>query len=143
MYNTWQKYTANKNVLEMLVLGQYCFLVSFTFPYIFHPLYYLPLAVNTKRHPFLTCDVLKSYCPFLKSGEYWIYNKPNNDYYLTYCDMETDESGIPLKHYFFVETNWYYHSPEVYLEPYQTSIIKLTAKLLLALSYLFLQKAQS
>ena len=81
------------------------FFWSYTLPYIFHHLYYLSLVANTKRHPFLTCNVLKSYCPFLKSGEYWIYNKPNNDHYLTYCDMETDESGISLKQHYFTETN--------------------------------------
>ena len=42
---------------------------------------------------FLTCDKLKLYCPYLKSGEYWIYNRPHNEHYLTYCDMETDEKG--------------------------------------------------
>ena len=56
----------------------------------------LLIVANTKQHHFMTCSKLKSYCQLLKSAEYWIYNKQHNTHYLTYCDMETDESGIFL-----------------------------------------------
>ena len=56
----------------------------------------ITLVANTKQHHFMTCSKLKSYCQSLKSAEYWIYNKQYNTHYLTYCDMETDESGIFL-----------------------------------------------
>lgn len=56
----------------------------------------ITLVANTKQHHFMTCSKLKSYCQSLKSAEYWIYNKQYNTHYLTYCDMETDGSGIFL-----------------------------------------------
>ena len=56
----------------------------------------ITLVSNTKQHHFMTCSKLKSYCQSLKSAEYWIYNTQYNTHYLTYCDMETDESGIFL-----------------------------------------------
>ena len=56
----------------------------------------ITLVANTKQHHFMTCSKLKSYCQSLKSAEYWIYNTQYNTHYLTYCDMETDESGIFL-----------------------------------------------